>query len=247
MGGGGGQQREQVVSNPGPPQVVPELKPFVTEVGKRATRALGFPEFDLGRFAQDRIFQVPGLSGLEQMARGQIVDRAQNGIPTPEAEAAARQTYGQYAGGNIGDSPAMKNALAGLQSQIMPQVQNQAALSGLAQSGFLPDQTARTYAQQLVPLYSQGMQNQLTGAQGLQQIGQAQQGRADQAIRDASSYGELDRSLQTAQEQAGMESYLRQRDVALGLQNPFGSFAVSSSPPSSVTTERRSSGGGLFK
>lgn len=247
-GGGGGKQRETVVSQPSGPSIAPELQPYVKAVGQRGLSALDFPEFDLRRFAQDTLYNVPGLSSFEQWGRGQIQNRMDHGYNVPQAERQAENTFTQYASGPIGNSEAIQQATRGLESQIMPAVQNQAAKAGLAQSGFLPMETSRQYAKELVPLYMQGMQQQMSAAQNLNQIGQQQLGRQDQLIRDAGSFGELERGLQNAQEQARMEQFLRQREFAQGMYAPLGQIPSSSNPPSSVETVRRSSGGGgLFK
>ena len=243
-GGGGGKTRETVVQQPSSgPQIAPELQPFVKSVGERGLAGLGLPQFDLSRFAQDQLFQVPGLSPLEQFGRGQIQRRTEQGYDIPQAERQAEQTFTGFANGDMGNSAAVQQAKMGLENQIIPVIQNQAAKAGVAQSGFLPQEVGRAYARELVPLYTQGMQQQMQAGQYLNQLGQQQLGRQDQLIRDSSSFGELERQLQNAQEQSKMEQYLRQREVGLGLYSPLGMMPQQSVPPSSVETIRRTSGG----
>ena len=204
-------------------------------------------------------------------------------------------TMQQYAGGDFGSSPAMQQALRGIERQILPAVQNQEALSGRANSGYLNDQVARAYARELVPLHMQGMQQQqaagqqlftsgqagqdqylrglqqfrdtqmntgqqeqqlgseaaargLQGAQAaipiLNQIGQQEAGRPIEAIRELMTAGGDQRQIQTAQNQAGLDAYLRNREIALSMMNPFGGFSATTSPPALQTQTRKSSGGG---
>lgn len=321
-------------------QVLPQLSPFVTGMGQRATQALYDPNLQLGNFTSGAYMNVPGLSPMEQLSGQQIADRALYGIPQPGAEQTAQfmaqnlptaagrqvplsqyntqglgtiqqmsqqaqqpnpyQTQGlqglsNFAGGDLGNSAAIQAALEGLQQEIVPVVQNQAAMAGVANSGFLPNQIARAYARELVPLYMQGMGQQLSANQSLFQggsqlqntalqglgtygaaqmglgqqeqglgtealnrgtqaaqgvlnplltIGQRQEARPRQATQDAMMFGDLQRQIQTAQNQSQFDAYLRNRDVALGLLNPFGGIPSSTSQPTSSNTTRRISGGG---
>ncbi len=174
----------------------------------------------------------------------------------------------QFAGGDFGNSPAVQQAVQGLQQQIIPQVQNQYAQMGLGASGALGNQIGRSYAQQLVPLYQQGMTNQLAASQNLNQagsditnrqiqanlgaapqlfqLGAAEEARPTTALAEQQQAGGTQRAIQTAQSQANLDSYLRQREMALGLVNPFGSFSVVSALPQ-TTQVTQPTGSGLFK
>lgn len=351
-GGGGGRTTERVTTStpPGtasaPPQVLPELQPFVKRVGEVSAGALDLPQLNFARFAQDQALPVPQLSPLELAAREQIGQRGQFGIPVPAPQQlsfqqlqflpqiagqqvpispfsfAGLQTSGDVAniagqvnqpqqrgvagqemflGSDFGNSPAVQAAVEGLQQEIVPAMQNQAALAGLAQSGFLPKQIGRAYARELVPLYAQGLQQQQKAAselfsqgttltnqqlQGLQQLrdtqsqlgqfdqarqtdalirqtqaalgsapqmfqlGAAEEARPIEAIKELMTFGELERSREGAQAQADLESFMRQREIAMGLANPFGSFNVVSGIPTQTTREgstRQTGGFGLGK
>ena len=314
-GGGGGGTRDiiQQVPGGGPPQVLPELQPFVQRVGEISRQALDYPELNLSRFAQDRILQIPGLSGLENQAIGQIGQRSAYGIPTPRSEQAAyggtANLFGtgmgaagagqaglggaigagagataaggaglqNFVGSQFGSSPQLQQALAGLESQVLPAVQNQAAKSGLAQSGFLPQEVGRSYARELVPLYMQGMAQQQQaasnlfggGMQGLLQGGGQmfsggmqtagnvipqlltmagrEEQRPTEQIKEALSGGELQRSIDLARSQEEMASYQRQRQLAMGLTNPFGSVPSATATPGGITStsEKSNTSGGF--
>jgi len=338
---GGGTTRTVVQQQPSgnAPQVLPELAPYVSQVGRNALGALNMPQLSVGRFAQDQQLQVPNLSPLEQAASSQIGNRITGGIPTPVQEQIstgylsglpfaagsqvdqnpqtqqslgtlglgagvglnappatqeAMRSLGQFSGGDVGQSPAIQSALQGLQDQIVPAVQNQAALSGLGQSGFLPQQIGRSYAQQLVPLYSQGMQQQLQagtqlgnigigqqamGMQGLQglaqgqynvgtneqqlatdarnrwmqsvlgsaqpmqQLGNASTQRGIEALNEATQMGQTQRNVELSKSQAALDSYMRQRELAMGYNNPFGSYPTSTVPPTMQTRQTQTSPG----
>jgi len=269
----------------------------------------------------------PWMSGGLSTA-GQIAQQGQSLLPFAQSGVAGLQSAMApgpmtYAGANaltqftspdaFGTSPAVQNALREIEGQILPQVQNAAAKAGLAQSGFLPEEVGRTYANALTPLYMQGLQQSQQAGQALLQGGIQQGGlqagagnallsggtaaldqqlRALQNLRDTyMSLGQNEQALQTeaqmrqlqatvsmvpelrqigfqegqrpiqsinemmtagnqqrqielAQNQSLMDAYLRNREMALGFVNPFGSFAQSSNVPSQVTTERDVSGGG---
>ena len=213
----------------------------------------------------------------------------------------------------FGTSPAVQNALRGIEGQVLPQVQNAAAKAGLAQSGFLPEEVGRTYANALTPLYMQGLQQSQQAGQSLlqgglqqgalqagagnallsggtaaleqqlrslqnlrdtymsvgqneqalqteaqirqlqatvamvpelRQIGLQQGQRPIQSINEMMTAGNQMRQIELAQNQSLMDAYLRNREMALGFVNPFGSFAQTSNSPGQVTTNRKTSGGG---
>lgn len=266
-GGSSGGTKTVTTTGSGEPQLVPEFRPFGKRVGELALEALDFPELDLRRFAQDVYLPISGLSPFEQQARGLIWERGTQGIPVPfpelmagEALAGAGDTasnWVQRATGGL-TSGLTQQALQGLESQITPAMQNAAAKFGLGQSGELPASIGRAYAQQLVPIYQQGMQaeqnamNMLTNAQlgmanPLLQMGAREEQRAIEQLNELTKFGEMERNLEQAQNLSLMDSYLRARDMALGLVNPFGSFASSPQLPSSVTESLKTSdsGGGL--
>lgn len=244
-GGGGRSQTVQTVPESQTPKVLPELQPFVARVGQLSQGIVDNPNLSLDRFAKDQTLQVPGLSNLENIAQGQIFNRGTFGIPTPESETAAKNSLGSFATGNMGDTPAVQAAVQGLNTQILPAVQNQMARQGLSQSGEMPRQMAQSFAQQLVPLYSQGMTNQLQAAQGLNTIGQQEYQRPIEALKEMTSMGETGRGIEQARAQADMDSYLRAREMALGFVNPFGSFAAFSGIPPQQTSTTTTKGGGF--
>lgn len=213
----------------------------------------------------------------------------------------------------FGTSDAVQNALAGIRSQIQPQIENTMAKAGLSQSGFLPGEIGRAYAQELVPLYMQGLQQSQSAAgqlmQGglsqsglqagagaqlmtggtnileqqlrslqnlrdsyiavgnteqalrtdaaarqlqatmamvpeLRQIGMQEYQRPIEAIKEAMTAGEQQRQINLAQNQALLDSYLRNREMALAYTNPFAVSGGGSSGPSRTETNREISGGG---
>src|SRR3972149_1934529 len=78
--------RDTQTSAPSGPLTLPELRPFLSQVGQRATQAVQFPQLDLSRFATDMPLQVPGLAPLQQESLNQLGQRLTGGIPTPPAE-----------------------------------------------------------------------------------------------------------------------------------------------------------------
>lgn len=251
MGSSGQKDTTTTTTSGSGQQVLPQLSPFVGQLGQTALQALYDPNLQLGNFTQGAMMNVPGLSPLEQLAGQQVADRALYGIPTPQAEntanyyaqnlptAAGRQVpisgyntqglgtigqmaqqaqqpnqyqtqglsgLGQFAGGDFGNSPAIQAALEGLKQEIVPVVQNQAALAGVANSGFLPNQIARTYARELVPLYMQGMGQQLQADQSLFQGGSQLQNTALQGL---GTYGAAQMGLGQQEQGLGTESLNR--------------------------------------
>jgi len=247
-------------------------------------------------------FTLSGIEGLQAAM--------QPGAFTQQGATALTQFTSPDA---FGTSPAVQNALRGIEGQVLPQVQNAAARAGLAQSGFLPEEVGRTYASALTPLYMQGLQQSQQAAQALMQgglaqgelqagagnalmtggtavldqqlrslqnlrdtyltLGQNEQAlqteamlrqlqatntmvpelrqiglqeyqRPIEALREAMTAGEQQRTIELAQNQSLMDAYLRNREMALGFVNPFGSWSQTSNVPSQVTTNREVSGGG---
>src|SRR3990167_347250 len=78
----------------------------------------------------------------------------------------------------------------------------------------------------------------------LRQIGLQEYQRPIEGIREMMSAGGQQRQIELAQNQALLDAYLRNREMALGFVNPFGSFPLSSNAPGQVTTNREVSGGG---
>ena len=242
MGGGG--QKSVTTTQGSDPRVVPQLEPFVRRVGQEAERAVGFPELSMQRFAAPYVQPIAGLSPLEQIATERMAQRGIFGIPVSAPEQMAFGQFSQFGSpGNLQQSPAIQSALQGLESEIIPAVQNQAALSGLAQSGFLPQEVGRAYARELVPLFQQGLTQQMEAAQQLSGLGQREDERQVQSLRELMAGGETMRGVEQARSQAQLDDILRVRELALGLVNPFGSFGVVSGIPSEQRT--KSSGGGL--
>lgn len=108
-----------------------------------------------------------------------------------------------FAGGDIGNSPAVQSTIQGLESNIVPMLENRAAQMGLANSGELVRQIGQSYAQQLAPVYQQGMQQQMQAAGQLGNIGNtlAQRQMAGlQSLRDMQvASGQNEQALQTDQ------------------------------------------------
>lgn len=279
------------------PLQVPELSPLELaargQIEQRGQFGLPVPAPQQLEFQQLQFLpqiagqQVPisPLSFAGLGTSGNIADIAGQVNPFQQRGLAGQE---MFLGDEFGNSPAVRAAVEGLQQEIVPQIQNQAALSGLAQSGFLPQQIGRAYARELVPLYAQGLQQQQQAAremftggttltnqqlQGLGQLrdsqvqlgqfdqarqtdalirqtqaalgsapqmfqlGAAEEQRPIEAMKELMTFGELERSLEGAQSQADLESFMRQREIAMGLANPFGSFNVVSGIPTQTTRE----------
>lgn len=284
---------------------VPGLSPLEQSVGEQVANRLEFgipvPEAQkqaFGMYASlpQTIGQAVNLSPFSQGGLETAFGLANNANLQNPYEMAGANTFSNYAGGDIGNSPAIQQALLGLQSQITPVVQNQAARVGLAQSGFLPMEIGRQYARELVPLYLKGMDQQLqagagladigstqaqralggqqflsqtqqalgsaqqqlqenaynrylqgvqAAAPGLESIGKTEDARSIEAMKEALAMGGLQRENEAAQAQADYDNFLKVREMALGLINPFGSFTAFSGVPN-VTETRKISGGGGF-
>ena len=284
---GGGGQRSVSTTQQGAPQPLPQLSEYLTRVGQIGRQALDFPELSLSRFAQDQPLPVPGLSPLEQAARGLVAQRVSTGIPTPPAEqlafgraaelpglsilphpfeAQGIQAAQRFVGPDFGQSPAVKAAVTGLEQQIVPRIQNELARAGVAQSTLPSEFILQAYARELVPLFSQGLAQeqqaagQLLGAgqamagRGVQTalglspelraIGATQQQRPMQEIREALDMGQRERDIEQARAQSAMQSFLRQREMAIGLMGPLG--LTSSAGPATVRVESQTKPSGTF-
>lgn len=284
---------------------IPGLSPLQLgvrdQVANRLQNGIPVPEAQQQAFGMysslpQVVGQTVGMSPFSTAGVNTAAGLANNsGISHPNEDLGANTMF-NYSSGDVGNSPAIQQALAGLESQITPQVQNQAAKIGLGQSGFLPMEIGRQYARELVPLYLQGQQMQLTAgnqlanlgstqaaralggqqflsqaqtgfgtqeqqmqtdalsrylqgttqaAQGLESIGKTEDARAIEGMKEALAMGELERSVQQDTSQADLDSFLRAREMALGLVNPFGSFTAFSGVPSTTQTRDLSGGGGL--
>ena len=285
---------------------IPGMAPLQTQVAGMAQQRLNqgipvpFPEqvaFGPLENLRTRAAQAVPLSPYTTTALG-TAGQAANVAGTPRAEETQGiQGLQQFLPGGTGISPVLQQAITGLENQIVPQVQNQAARIGLAQSGFLPQEIGRAYARELVPLFQQGMQQQqqaanqlfqaggslagrelqglqgrqaaeqvvggmeqalgtdafmrdiqatLQGAAPLLEMGQREQQRPETAMRQALSIGDLQRSIESEMAQQDLQSYLRAREMAMNLVNPFGSFTTFGGVPQTTQTTKSSGGNYSF-
>ena len=254
MGGGsGGGGTTTTSTQPGPPQVIPQLAPYATLVGQKAVETLNNPNLALTNYIPGPQLGVAGLQPLQQLAGQQIADRALYGIPTSPG---AGMAYGALGGNdfrqfidapNLGNSAAVQAARQGLDSEIIPQVQNAAAQAGLAQSTFMPQQIGRAVAQQMVPLYQQGLNLQATMANNQVApelaLGSTYDTNANNAISQAMQFGQLQQNIQQAQYQSAYDQFLRNLQIALQWNAPTQNWG-SVAPGASTSTSKTSANGG---
>ena len=246
-------------------------------------------------------------AGLPWMAGQQVPLSPFNfaGLGTAQQAAAIgqqpvdRTALERFATGSLGDTPAVRAAEAELQSRVLPRVQNQMALSGLASSGQLPVEVGRAITAGLAPVYQTGMQMQGQAAQMLAQgragdidrqiqsltslrdtqtaLGQTEQAlqtdsqirglqaglgtlpelrqlgaqegeRGIQGLREASTFGQLQRDVEAQQREQAVREYERVFNLIGGYVNPQGNFNILSTPgPSQVTRQTTPSGFSMFK
>lgn len=237
MGGGGRSERVVQTTAPSAPEVLSELRPFVRQVGFSAERAAALPELQPERFARDMTLAVPGLSPLEQFSRQLHIGRAQTAFPVEQAATFSGLSF--LSPWAISASPAVRGAIAGLESQIIPAIENRLARMGLASSGALGGAVGQAYARELVPLYQRGLELQ---AQMIPTL----MGRGDIAQAGLERAGELERLIELSRAQADLESFLRQRELAMALLAPAtGGIPIIAQAPAQTVLQRRMSGGGL--
>lgn len=189
-------------------QLSGETLPETSGLAALGRGGAGVPESQRVGAAVDTAAAMAGLSGMSPL------------------EIIAAGGLGRFSGGDLGQSPAIQAAIQGLESNVVPMLQNRAATMGLANSGELLRQIGESYAQQLVPLYQQGMAQQQSAAQELGQLGgqvtQRQLGGL-QALRDmqyAAGQNEqaleterLIRQIQTGTSMAGIGGTMAQRQM----------------------------------
>ena len=214
-----------------PPQLIPQLVPYATAVGQRAVETLNNPVMQFpANYMPGPQLGIAGLQPIQQAAGQQIADQMLYGVPTTTG---AGMAYGSLGGNDfrqfidasqMGNSAAIQAARQGLESEIIPQVQNSAAQAGLAQSTFMPQQIGRAVAQQMVPLYQQGLNLQATMAnnaiQPELQLGQTQTANTQQALQNAMQFGQQQQNIQQAQYQSQYDQFLRNLQIALQWNAP---------------------------
>ena len=232
MGGGG--TRETIHTQPSVPvaTIPSQFAPYATQVGQRATQFTEDPRVNLQQFLgmSPIPFSVPPLDPLTQLAYGQVGQRSLFGIPTPPAE----QQLQQYATGPLGSSQAVQSAVQNFKSVVDPVIQNSYARMGLSQAPTLAEAEGRALAGALTPIYQQGLAQQMAANQYL--AGRQEQ-RPIEALKEAQTFGELQRAAQQQQAAANVAEFQRVQNLVTSYVNPFGSFNVLSSPGPSQTTQ----------
>ncbi len=128
----------------------------------------------------------------------------QNNIGPNAAQNQSQQGYENFLGQNGKPSAATQAALKEFNDLQAPEIQSQAALQGLGNSGASLQALATGQEQALVPFMQQDLQNQLTATQGLGALG-------------GQEAGQMQEQLQNALQAAGMPQQIAQEI----LQNQF--------------------------
>lgn len=126
-----------------------------------------------------------------------------------------QKTLGGYMQGGPGSSPMLDAATAAFQKQMLPMLQNQMTLAGVAESPLAVESYGNVLAGQLVPLIQNDMQNQLAAAQQAQGLAATQGQRGYQAAQLAQE-GALTREGLASQERISGNQIGLQRELGLG-------------------------------
>lgn len=133
-------------------------------------------------------------------------------------------TLGQYMEGGPGSSPMLDAATAAFQKQMLPMLQNQMTLAGVAESPLAVESYGNVLAGQLVPLIQNDMQNQLAAANQAAALA-AQQGQRGYQGAQLAQEGSLAREGMASQERMSGQQLASQERIAgqqVGLQRELG-------------------------
>lgn len=112
------------------------------------------------------------------------------GFGTNPYEVLGGSALANFAGGGIGNSPAMAAAEEQIRSQVTPKVLNQMAMAGLGRSGAMGAELQKQMTGTLLPLYMQGLQQQQSAGSELANLGTTQQGQIMSALGQAAQGGQ---------------------------------------------------------
>jgi hypothetical protein len=110
---------------------------------------------------KNRAAQAVGPTGLEQQGTGVL---------------------GQFAGGDVGESPIITAAVERLNNIVNPMIENKMTAAGLGRSGEMLRELQEGSIAYMLPLFQQGLQQQQAAGQQLVAAGQQQAGRAENAL-----------------------------------------------------------------
>ena len=255
MSGGGSRVVERQIPTAPMTTIPSQFAPFATQVGQRAEEFVQDPRVNLQQFLQPSPLtrSIPPLSPLQQFAIQQGGERAVTALPPSLGEAMSFQTvagqpFQQFIQGDIGQTPAVQSAIAGLESTIVPRIQNERARQGLANYGGLPAEVGGAYARELVPLYSQGMQQQAAMSQAAANQFLSLEQSSARARAEADQFGGLEREAEAQRRGQEVQEFERVFNLIQGVVNPFWNFNVLSTPgPSEIIRRTSPSGMSLFK
>ena len=260
--GGGGQTATTTQSIPD------ELTPLVSGSAESVLGLQG--ALPIGQFAQNFPKGVAGPSNLQTAAWENIPslyetqpalgaafggyalapEIASQPLSRPEAETAQQSLVEGLVGGQIGSSPATKAGMEAWRQSVLPQVQNQASLAGLGNSGPLLQAVGASGSQAFFPLIQQEIENRmrtagqilpgmaqsetfreleprretlnalLTGAQGLNQLGGTMFDQQLAALDAAQKAGGAQRDIVGEQNAAAFEDFLRLQNLSQSALSP---------------------------
>lgn len=160
--------------------------------------ALGVSQQQVGlqpqeQMAQDIANNLPGQAGrridtdplrMQQYNQSQgVQNRVSQAVGEHDYEQAGAQALGQFAGGDLGNSPAIQAAVDKISQSVIPKVGNEMAKAGLGRSGAFAQELQDRMAGTLLPLYQQGLQQQQQSGVQLAGIGGNEATRQENALQ----------------------------------------------------------------
>src|SRR5712671_930939 len=178
MGGGGSQD---ITMHSSLPQVPAPLRKYFYNTA----RGLGSAQGNLPSITD--LYNSTPLLGTAQLGQNELNDIQgfQNNIGPNAAQNQAAQGFQNFMGQNGQPSTATNAALKEFNDLQAPAIMGQAALSGLGTSGAGLAALAQGQEQALVPFMQQDLQNQLSAASGLGNLGGQEASQMQQQLQNA--------------------------------------------------------------
>jgi hypothetical protein len=190
-----------------------------------------------------QLYQGTPLLGTAQLTgdENNLINQFQQNVGPNTAENASQYGFNQFAGGGPNQpSSATQAAMKEFNDLQAPEIQSQAALQGLGTSGASLAALAQGQEQAAVPFLQQDLQNQLTAAQGLGQLGGQEASQMQTQLQDALQAAGMPREIAQQIMQNQFNQQQQQWNFAQGIQtggaSQFPSLIGGGSSQGSSTT-----------